>query len=67
MAPVGGYDNGSAGFGTSPAARSAVNALNPLSPGGMNPNNTHAPTLAWAVIFVAVGLIVYHTVIKKGR
>jgi hypothetical protein len=61
----GGYDYGKAGFSTSPAARSALNALNPLSPGGMNPKNTHAPTLAWALIFVVAALILYHTVLKK--
>jgi hypothetical protein len=61
---AGGYDYGKAGFSTSPAARSALNALNPLSPGGMNPKNTHMPTLAWAIIFIIVGLVVYNKFIK---
>lgn len=63
-APV---DYGQAGFSTSAGARNLVNAANPLTPGGMNANNTHLPTLAWAVIFMAAGFLVYHFVIRKGR
>jgi len=59
-------DNGNANFSSSAGARNAVAFANPLSPGGMNPRNTHIPTLGWAVIFVVAAFLVYHTVIK-GR
>lgn len=60
-------DYGSAGFSTSGGARNMVNAANPLTPGGMNPKNTHLPTLGWAVVFLVGAFLVYHFVIKKGR
>ncbi len=60
-------DFGAAGFSTSGGARNVVNGLNPLTPGGMSPKNTHLPTLGWAVIIVAVGLLVYHGAFRKGR
>jgi hypothetical protein len=59
--------NSGAGFSTSAGARNVANGLNPLSPGGMSPKNTHLPTLGWAVIAVVVAFVVYHYVIKKGR
>ncbi len=59
------FDFGHAEFSTSAAARNVTNALNPLSPGGMNPKGTHGPTLAWAIVFLAVAFLVYHTVIKR--
>jgi hypothetical protein len=58
-------DWGHANFSDSAAARSVVNAANPLSPGGLNPRQTHLPTLAWVVIFGAVAFLLYHTVIRK--
>lgn len=60
-----GYDWGHANFNDSAAARSVVNAANPLSPGGLNPRQTHLPTLAWVAIFGVVAFLVYHTVIRK--
>lgn len=60
-----GYDNGNANFSSSAGARNAVAYANPLSPGGMNPRNTHIPTLGWAVIFVVAALLVYHFAIKR--
>jgi len=59
-------DNGNATFSASAGARNAVAFANPLTPGGMNPRNTHIPTLGWAVVFVVAALLVYHFVIK-GR
>jgi hypothetical protein len=56
-----------AGFGTSAGGRNLTNALNPLSPGGMNPANTHLPTLAWAAIIVVAAFAVYHFVLKGKR
>jgi hypothetical protein len=56
----------SAGFSTSAGARNLTNALNPLSPGGMAPSNTHLPTLGWAVVFIVAAFILYHFVLK-GR
>lgn len=61
----GGIDWGHANFNDSAAARSVVNGANPLSPGGMSPKGTHLPTLAWAIIFLVVGLVLYHAVIKR--
>ena len=61
----GGYDMGHANFYDSAAARSAVNAANPLSPGGLSPKGTHLPTLAWAGIFIVVAFLLYHAVIKR--
>jgi uncharacterized membrane protein YeaQ/YmgE (transglycosylase-associated protein family) len=58
-------DFGSATFSSAPAARSAVNALNPLTPGGMSPKNTHLPTLAWAVIGAIVIIILYRSFGKR--
>lgn len=57
-------DWGHANFNDSAAARSVVNAANPMSPGGLSPKGTHLPTLAWVVIFGVVAFFVYHTVIK---
>jgi hypothetical protein len=59
--------NAGAGFSTSAGARNLTAALNPLTPGGMSPKNTHLPTLGWAVVFVVAALLFYHFVIKKGR
>jgi hypothetical protein len=61
-----GYDFGNAQFSTSAGARNAVAFANPLSPGGMNPRNTHLPTLGWAVVFLVAALLVYHFILK-GR
>jgi hypothetical protein len=58
------YDSGQARFSTSPAARNAVAYMNPLSPGGMNPSNTHVPTLGWTVLFLVAAFLVYHFVLK---
>ena len=58
-------DYGHANFGSSAGARNAVAFMNPLSPGGTNPKNTHIPTLIWAVAFIIVGLVVYNNVIKR--
>ena len=60
-------DYGNAGFSTSAGARNVTNAMNPLTPGGMSPKNTHLPTLAWAVIALVVAFLVYHYVIKGRR
>jgi len=60
-------DPGASTFSTSGGARNAAAYANPLSPGGMNPRNTHIPTLGWAVVFVVAALLVYHFGIKKGR
>lgn len=60
-------DNGSAGFSTSGGARNVINGANPLTPGGMSPKSTHLPTLAWAIIFIAVAFFVYHAFLKRGR
>jgi hypothetical protein len=62
-----GMDLGGAGFSTSAGARNVVNGLNPLTPGGMNPRNTHLPTLGWAVVFLVVAILIYHFVIKGRR
>jgi hypothetical protein len=59
------FDHGNAGFSTSAAARSAVNAANPLTPGGLSAKGTHGPTLAWALIFVAIAFVAYTTFLKK--
>jgi hypothetical protein len=56
----------SAGFSTSAGARNLTNALNPLSPGGMAPSNTHLPTLTWAIVFIVAAFVFYHFVLK-GR
>lgn len=64
---MGAYNQSDAGFSTSAGARNLVNAMNPLSPGGMSPQNTHLPTLAWAVIAIVGAFVVYHAIIKKGR
>lgn len=58
-------DNGNANFSASAGARNAVAFANPLSPGGMNPRNTHIPTLGWALVFVAVALVVYHFALRR--
>jgi len=42
-----------------------ANGLNPLTPGGMSPKNTHMPTLGWAVVAVVVAFLVYHYVLRK--
>lgn len=60
-------DYGSATFSSSAGARNVVNAANPLTPGGLNPKNTHLPTLGWAVIAVVAAFVLYHFAIKKGR
>lgn len=60
-------DNGHANFNDSAGARNVTAAMNPLSPGGMSPKNTHLPTLAWVVIFGVIAFAIYHLVIKKGR
>lgn len=60
-------DYGHANFNDSAAARSMVNAANPLTPGGLSPKATHLPTLAWVLIFGAVAFFLYHSVIRKGR
>jgi hypothetical protein len=60
-------DFGQAGFSTSAGARNAVNAANPLTPGGMSPRNTSLPTLGWAVLFLVAALLVYHFVLRRGR
>lgn len=57
-------DFGNAGFSSSGGARNVTAALNPLSPGGMSPKNTHLPTLAWAVIFLVGAFLIYKYVIK---
>lgn len=62
----GGIDWGHANFADSAGARNVVAGLNPMSPGGMSPKGTHLPTLAWAVIFAAV-LILLFNVVKKSR
>lgn len=58
-------DFGNANFNDSAAARSVVNAANPLSPGGMSPRNAHLPTLAWVAIFGAVAFFLYSTITKR--
>lgn len=58
-------DYGHANFGSSAGARNAVAMMNPLTPGGASPKNTHIPTLGWALVLVAVAFLVYHNVIKK--
>ena len=60
-------DFGNASFSTSAGARNVTNAMNPLTPGGMNPQNTHLPTLGWAIVFLVAAFLVYNYVIKKGR
>jgi hypothetical protein len=60
-------DNGNASFSTSAGARNVTNAMNPLTPGGMSPKNTHLPTLGWMVLFVVAAFLVYHFVIKGRR
>lgn len=60
-------DYGSADFTTSAGARNVVNGLNPLTPGGLNPKNTHLPTLGWAVVFLVAAFLVYHFVFKGRR
>jgi len=64
---TGNTDYGNASFSSSAGARNVINAANPLTPGGMSPQNTHLPTLAWAVIVVVVAIFAYHVFIKKGR
>jgi hypothetical protein len=59
-------DYGSAGFSSSAGARNVTAAMNPLTPGGLSPKNTHLPTLGWAVLFVVGLFLVYHFVLK-GR
>ena len=59
------YDYGHAAFADSAAARSMVNAANPLTPGGISPRNTSIPTLIWALLFVAAAFFVYNTVFKR--
>jgi hypothetical protein len=59
--------NSGAGFSTSAGARNLANGLNPLTPGGMSPQNTHLPTLGWAVVFLVAAFLLYHFVIKKGK
>jgi len=51
-------------FSTSAGARNVTNGLNPLTPGGMSPKNTHMPTLGWAVVFIVVAFLVYKYVLK---
>lgn len=58
-------DYGAASFSSSAGARNVVNAANPLSPGGMNPANTHLPTLGWAVVAIVAAFLVYHFAIRK--
>jgi hypothetical protein len=58
-------DFGNANFSSSAGARNVTAALNPLSPGGASPKNTHLPTLGWAVLFFVAAILVYHFVIKK--
>lgn len=58
-------DWGHANFNDSAAARSVVNAANPLSPGGLNPRQTHLPTLAWVAIFGVVAFMLYHVIVKR--
>jgi hypothetical protein len=58
-------DYGGASFSTSGGARNATAYLNPLTPGGMSPKNTHVPTLGWAVVFFVAALLVYHFAIKR--
>jgi hypothetical protein len=62
-API--YDSGQAGFSTSAGARNVINGMNPLSPGGMNPQNTHLPTLGWAIAAIVAVVVFYHFVIRK--
>jgi len=62
-----GVDFGSATFSSSAGARNVVNGMNPLTPGGMSPKNTHVPTLGWAIVFIVVAFLVYKYVIQKGR
>ena len=57
-------DFGNASFGSSAGARNVTAGLNPLTPGGMSPQNTHLPTLAWAVLFLIAAFLVYKYVIK---
>ena len=59
-------DYGAAGFSTSAGARNVVNGMNPLTPGGMNPKNTHLPTMGWVLVFLVAAFLVYHYVLK-GR
>jgi hypothetical protein len=58
-------DYGGATFSSSAAARNATAYLNPLSPGGMSPKNTHIPTLGWTVVFLVAAFLVYHFTIRK--
>jgi len=60
-------DSGQAGFSTSGGARNVINGANPLTPGGMSPQNTHLPTLGWALIAVVAAFILYHAFFRKGR
>lgn len=59
------YDHGNAQFSSSAGARNAVAYMNPLTPGGMNPKNTHIPTLGWMVAFLVAAFLVYHFAIRK--
>jgi len=52
-------DYGNAQFGTSAAARNATAYLNPLSPGGLNPRNTHVPTMVWAGLLLLAVYLIY--------
>lgn len=61
-----GFDWGNAQMSASAGARNVIAGANPLTPGGMNPKNTHIPTLGWAVIFIVVAFLVY-TKVLKGR
>lgn len=64
---MGAFNMSDAGFGTSAGGRNLTAALNPMSPGGLNPQNTHLPTLAWAAIFVVAAFVLYHFVLKGKR
>jgi hypothetical protein len=57
-------DYGHATFSASAGARNAVAFANPLSPGGMSPKGVHLPTMAWAVVFLAVAFIAYRAWFK---
>lgn len=60
------YDYGHANFSDSGGARNVVAAMNPLTPGGMSPKNTHLPTLAWVGLFLVAGFLIYHFAVR-GR
>jgi len=60
-------DNGNAGFSSSAGARNVMAGLNPMTPGGMSPKNTHLPTLGWAVMFLVALFLVYHFILKGKR